>query len=64
MSDKYANCPECFDIRPCCFRHHGKCTILTVTYDDSGRACPFCKAVNDAEEPEEETKKKKGDSKK
>lgn len=33
----------CYDPRPCFARHLGACTILTSTYDEADRPCPFCK---------------------
>lgn len=49
--------PLCADGRECRFRNDDrKCVLLTSTYEKSG-ACPWCKPVNDTEEPKRRTGK-------
>ena len=41
--------PTCTDIRHCFARVKNRCLILSETYENEDRLCPFCKEYRDDE---------------
>lgn len=54
LDRRLAQLPPCSDNRHCFAKLRSRCLILSTSYDDEVRPCPFCKEFRDDKRREEE----------